>query len=174
MPAITIIGGAPCVGKHELARSLAQVCDKGVHLCGDEFFNFLVNPINPAQSDGFDQNHTVITAIARAAVTYAMGGYEVLVDGVIGSWYVPVFIQECDQHVPLNYVWVQNTLEYCLSVAENRSDHPDYLSMLKVMHSRFLEHNEYTGHVVDLSMFSLGEAHQLCVKKLANGEFSIQ
>jgi hypothetical protein len=47
--------------------------------------------IPPWQTEAHGQNVTVIDVLAGAAARYAEGGYFVLVDGIIGPWFLDAF-----------------------------------------------------------------------------------
>ena len=86
---IVIISGPPGAGKSTTARALAQSSHQpsAVHLHTDDFYGYIrkghVDPWLPAASA---QNEVVANALTAVASTFAAGGYEVFVDGVVGPW----------------------------------------------------------------------------------------
>jgi predicted kinase len=87
---IVIVSGPPGAGKSTIARGLALGADGplAVHLHTDDFYAYIrkgwVEPWLPASQA---QNITVMRALAATAAIYAEGGYEVLVDGIVGPWF---------------------------------------------------------------------------------------
>ena len=86
---IVILSGPPGAGKSTSARALAEACDwpRAVHFHTDDFYGYIrkgsVDPWLPAASS---QNQAVANASTAVARAFALGDYEVFVDGVIGPW----------------------------------------------------------------------------------------
>ena len=87
---ITILTGPPGAGKSTLARRLAETAEQpAVHLVCDQFFEAIRSGfIAPWLPASHDQNRTITAATAAAARVYALGGYWVLVDGIVGPWFL--------------------------------------------------------------------------------------
>jgi hypothetical protein len=61
--------------------------------------------IAPCLPQADQQNQTVIDALAQVAMAYAAGGYQVICDGIVRSWFIDVFRTAADaQAIPLYYV----------------------------------------------------------------------
>ena len=84
---IVLISGPPGAGKTTVAQALAgrSRATTAVHLHTDDFFNSVAKGfIEPWQPESRHQNTTLTRAIAAAATQLAKGGFEVVIDGVIG------------------------------------------------------------------------------------------
>lgn len=98
MAAITIVTGCPGSGKTTLAAELAARSPVGVHIVTDKFYHFLAHPIDPTVPESKSQNTVVIRAFLSAALSFADGGFEVFLDGLIGPWWgeeIKTVFDEC-------------------------------------------------------------------------------
>ena len=87
---ILILTGSPGAGKSTSARSLVAATDgPAVHLHSDDFWHFIkkgaLPPYLPASRA---QNEVVMSVLAKSAEGYAAGGYFVVVDGIVGPWFI--------------------------------------------------------------------------------------
>ena len=89
-PPVMVVGGSPGCGKTSVSRLLALGDPMGVHIESDHFFDFLAHKIDPSMPAARTQNETVVQSYGAAARAYAMGGYAVYLDGVIGPWMLPL------------------------------------------------------------------------------------
>ena len=85
-----IVSGCPGAGKSTVTRRLAAMCDRGVRVDTDAFFDFIAHPIDPSKPASAKQNESVVRAWCATASAFVSGGYDVFVDGVIGPWWFPV------------------------------------------------------------------------------------
>jgi broad-specificity NMP kinase len=77
MASLNIITGTPGAGKTSLAKRLAAVVERGVHIPGDLFFTFIPHLIEPTDPESHAQNMSVVLAMTRAATAFVAGGYDV-------------------------------------------------------------------------------------------------
>jgi hypothetical protein len=86
---ILVVTGPPAAGKTTTARLLALRREQSVHLHADDFWGFIANGyVEPWLPASDRQNQVVIQAVCAAAVAYAEGGYDVVLDGVVGPWFL--------------------------------------------------------------------------------------
>ena len=142
-----ILGGTPGAGKTSLARRLAAMDERGVHIEADVFFRFLVDRLDPSLPNAASQNAVVVGAYSRAAAEYSVGGYSVYLDGVIGPWLLPEItriVGICDYvllHVPL-----ESALRRVADRASQASARPELVRRMHEQFSGVLE--AYRTHVL--------------------------
>lgn len=173
MPSVMIVSGCPGSGKTAVAAGLAGRHSRGVHIVSDVFYRFIRDGISPILPESREQNTTVITAAARAAGAFALGGYEVFLDGVFGPWFVPLLAKELlPTGVAVDYVVLRASLERTLDRSADR-EKPGEEEIVRHMHRQFADLKEFEHHAVDTEMQSLEETVGEIVSRRASGKFRI-
>src|SRR4051812_38333482 len=98
---VIIVSGPPGAGKSTIARGLAtgSASPLAVHLHTDDFYAYIRKGyVEPWRPESQAQNVTVMNALACTAATYADGGYEVLVDGIVGPWFFDPWLAAAKSH----------------------------------------------------------------------------
>ena len=104
---IIIITGAPATGKTTTAAIIAKESDleKSVHIHTDDFYHYLSKgAIPPHLPESDNQNLVVIEAFLAAAKRYAQDGYDVIVDGIIGPWFLEPWLNVVQEHYEVHYM----------------------------------------------------------------------
>ena len=104
---IIIITGAPATGKTTTAAIIAKESDleKSVHIHTDDFYHYLSKgAIPPHLPESNNQNLVVIEAFLAAAKRYAQDGYDVIVDGIIGPWFLEPWLKVVQEHYEVHYM----------------------------------------------------------------------
>ncbi|KAB2706672.1 AAA family ATPase [Brucella intermedia] len=116
---ILILTGTPGAGKTTTAERLAnQPGSPKVHLHSDDFWHFIKNgAIQPYLPEAHAQNVIVMDALTKAAKAYADGGYFVIVDGIIGPWFLEPFRNLA---TPLHYVVLRPSLDEAIRRCRER------------------------------------------------------
>ena len=96
--------------------------EKSVHMHTDDFYHYLskgaVAPHLPA-SNG--QNRVVIEAFLEAAKRFARGGYDVVVDGIVGPWFLQPWKQAAREGYEVHYIVLRASREETLKRATGRA-----------------------------------------------------
>jgi adenylate kinase family enzyme len=104
--AVVVVTGPPGAGKSTASGHLVTLAERGVLVDGDAFFTAVKTGwVEPWKPESHDQNATVIDALGAAAARYARGGYTVIVEGIVGPWFLERFRAEISGQ--LHYVVVR-------------------------------------------------------------------
>ena len=147
-----IITGAPGAGKSTLARSIAESEARSVHLDSDGFWFMIISGyVSPWLREAQTQNVVVIEAVACAAVTFDKGGYEVVIDGIIGPWFLDRFASVYrDAGLPLDYVVLRASQDVLLSRVARRTGQPSIPEQrVAQMHASFERLGALEPHCID-------------------------
>ena len=157
---ILVITGAPGTGKTTTASMLAAESDleKSVHLHTDDFYHYLKKGFIPPhlpESDG--QNLVVIEAILEAAKRFVRGGYDVIVDGIIGPWFLDPWLTLVKEGYEIHYVILRASKEVTLKRAIQRQklDEKTNTEIVEIMWKQFCDLGIYEQNVLDTTTHSV-------------------
>jgi len=152
---LVLVDGPPGAGKSAVARIVATAAPRPtVHLHTDSFYAWIRSGFVPPYLPQAQAQNEVVTAVMTgAACAYAQGGYDVIVDGIIGPWLLPVFLAAGQRaRLGLRYVVLRPSLEVALARATGRTGgqltDPGPITGL---YRAFSDLGELERHVVDSS-----------------------
>jgi hypothetical protein len=145
-----------------VSRLVAGRLDHGACIESDWFWSTIVNGfIPPWEPEADGQNRTVLRAMAAVAGVFARGQYPVVVDGIIGPWYLDIVTQELDgTGIDLHYFVLRPSLPIALARAVGRAGQEERVpghghlideEPIRFMWERFSRLGEYERHVIDSS-----------------------
>jgi len=171
MPSLTIVSGQPGAGKTTISRELARRAPLGVHIESDEYYYVIVDLIAPSTPEARQQNNTVLTAVARAAAAYVDGGYDVVLDGVIGPWYLPLIVEQFGSN-EIDYIVLRTTLTDALSRVSVRNK-PEMDDIVRRMHAPFVDLGPLERHVVETHGRGIDDVVKEISRRYMSGAFRI-
>jgi len=168
---ILILTGTPGSGKTTAANSIAQLPGSPkVHLHADDFWHFIkAGSIPPWQPEAHGQNAVVIDVLAGAAARYAKGGYFVLVDGIIGPWFLDAFR---NIGAVLHYIVLRPDLEEAIRRCRERGG--DTLSdpvPISALHQEFGNLDALEAHSLAVAGLSADETCNAIGNAVGSGRF---
>lgn len=162
---ILILTGPPGSGKSTTAASLvASAGIPAVHLHSDDFWHYIKNGlIQPYLPEAHPQNTTVVDVLAGAAERYAKGNFFVVVDGIIGPWFLDPFRS---LSVPLHYIVLRPVLSEAIARCQQRGGNtltdPGAISEL---HHQFSALAGLEQHVIETA----GQSREETLKTVQTG-----
>lgn len=168
---IVLISGAPGTGKSTVAALLAQnsALERSLHLHTDDFYDALRKGAIPPHLPGSEsQNETVIEAFREAAKRFAQGGYDVVVDGVIGPWFMEPWLQAAREGYSVHYLVLRASKGTTLARALGRTklDEATNRELVETMWAQFADLGPWEPWAVDTTNLSPQATAELLQEKL--------
>ena len=170
---IIVITGAPGTGKSTASKIVAKKSDmkKSVHMYTDDFYHYLSKgAIAPHLPESNEQNLIVIEAFLEAAKRYARGGYDVIVDGIIGPWFLKPWVNIVQEGYEVHYIILRANKEETMKRAVNRAklDRETNIELVESMWEQFYNLGIYEANVIDTTNFLIEDTVSAIKEKIAS------
>ncbi|WP_297714436.1 AAA family ATPase [Clostridium sp.] len=157
---IIIITGSPGTGKSTTSAIIAKESsmEKSVHMHTDDFYHYLSKgAIPPYLPESNEQNLIVIEAFIEAAKRYVRGGYDVIVDGIIGPWFLKPWLNVVHDAYEVHYIILRASKEETMQRAITRSklDIETNIELVETMWEQFKNLGGYESNVIDTTNYSI-------------------
>lgn len=174
---VVLLTGPPGAGKSTVARLVAtDAARPSVHITTDEFFTAIrTSFVAPYLPGAARQNEVVVDAVAAAVAVYARGGYDVIVDGVIGPWFLPPYQAVAERDgLLLSYVVLRPDLDTTLARAcERTGDALKNTEAISGLHRAFTDLGDLEKHVIDTSALDASETAAAVREAVASGSYRL-
>jgi len=175
---IVIISGSPGSGKSTVSRRLAEDSAYGqvIRIHTDDFYSYIYKGyISPWLSEAGEQNTVIIEAIAASAARFAGGGYEVIVDGVLGPWFLEPWLKLAQNGFDVRYVILRPSEQTTVLRATGREKGVVSIDIDAVKHmwQCFSDLGLYESYVIDTTNQSIEETVDVVQKLLGENAMRI-
>lgn len=126
----------------------------------DDFYHYLSKgAVLPYLPESNEQNLIVIESFLEAAKRFARGGYDVIVDGIVGPWFLDPWIKIAQEKYEVNYIILKATKDETLKRAIERSklDRDTNIKLVETMWEQFNNLGKYESNILDITNFSVEE-----------------
>lgn len=166
-----IITGPPGTGKTTTASVIAMESDleKSVHMHTDDFYHYLCKgAVPPYLPEANEQNLIIIEAFLEAAKRYVRGGYDVIVDGIVGPWFLEPWIKTARENYEVHYIILRAGKDETMKRAVERSklSMAVNIQLVETMWGQFNHLDSYEVNVINTTNHSIEETVSVIKDKI--------
>lgn len=170
---IIVITGSPGTGKTTTSAIVAKESgmEKSVHMHTDDFYRYLSKgAIPPHLPESNEQNLIVIEAFLEAARRFARGGYDVVVDGIVGPWFLGPWLGIVQEGYEVHYIILRACKEETIerAVCRSKLDRETNIGLVEAMWGQFQNLGVYESHVIDTTGCSVQDTVSMVKEKIVN------
>lgn len=170
---IVVITGSPGTGKTTASAIVAKESDleKSVHMHTDDFYHYLSKgAIAPHLPESNEQNLIVIEAFLEAAKRYVRGGYDVIVDGIVGTWFLEPWLGIVQEGYEVHYIILRAGKDETMKRAIGRLklDTQTNIELVETMWEQFKDLGIYESNVIDTTDRSVTDTVSAIKEVIAN------
>lgn len=169
-----IITGSPGTGKTTAADLVARESDleKSVHMHTDDFYGYLSKgAIPPYLPESNEQNRIVIEAFLEAANRYVQGGYDVIVDGIIGPWALKPWLNVAQADYEVHYIVLRADKEETMrrAISRTKLGKEANTKLVEIMWPQFCDLGIYEENVIETTLHAIKDTVSAIKEKVASG-----
>lgn len=170
---IIVLTGTLGSGKTTVGRLLAGRLPNGVHIESDVFYRFFSRPIAPHLTEAGKQNEAAIASACQAARSLCLRGYSVVLEGVLGPWFLPLVSSELGPEITdRRYIVLRTSIEEARRRVRHRGDGTGG-DVVAAMHPQFSSLGDFEHNVVDTTRVSPGDVAEALLAGLSAGRFRL-
>jgi len=126
----------------------------------DDFYSYICKGyIPPWSPEAYEQNTVIIESLAASAARLASGGYEVIVDGVFGPWFLEPWFKLAQDGFDVRYIILRPSEQATILRATEREKGIVSIDVDAVKHmwQAFSDLGLYESYVIDTTSQSIDE-----------------
>ncbi|WP_298132559.1 AAA family ATPase [Micropruina sp.] len=174
---VLVIAGPPAAGKTTIAARIAATAEvPTVHVPTDALHTWIkAGFVLPFLPEGVHQNAVIQNVMLNVARAYSEGGYDVILDGVLGPWAVDGLRDgAADAGLSLSYIIVRPSLPVLLARAQAREGrHLREIEPIVGLDRAFGAIDESVLTVLDTSDLSIDDSAHSVMKAWRDGSLQL-